>query len=53
MLFKITKASQLDFEDYKEFKTLEELRDFVMNENKKFKSCIIYWEDRELIIYDD
>ena len=51
--FKIRRASDLAFIDYRTFETIEELRDYVINQDEKNKSCVIYWEDMELLIYDD
>lgn len=53
MTFKITRASELDYIVYMTFRTLEELRDFVISQNEKTKSCVIYWDNMELLIYDD
>lgn len=35
MTFKITRASELDYIVYMTFRTLEELRDFVISQNEK------------------
>ena len=55
MTFKVNRAS--DFCScmgyYKTFETLEQLRDFVISENEKSESCVIYWDTMQLIIYDD
>ena len=53
MEFKITKASDYEFVEHRTFSTIEEIRDFVLSENKKSHSCVIYWDDMELLIYDD
>ncbi len=55
MTFKVNRASDIicSISYYKTFETLEQLRDFVIKENEKRKSCIIYWDSMELIIYDD
>ena len=55
MTFKVNRASDIicSIGYYKTFETLEQLRDFVIKENEKRKSCIIYWDSMELIIYDD
>lgn len=52
MEFKILKASDFCFEAHETFETIEQLRDFVIRENGKFKACVIYWDTMELIIYD-
>lgn len=53
MKFKIGRASDLEFIDYRTFETIEELRDYVINQNERNKSCVIYWDNMELLIYDD
>lgn len=53
MDFVVYKASDWNFVCHKRFKTLEELRDYVISENEKDHSCIIYWDKMELTIYDD
>lgn len=52
MTFKITKASDLNYEDMKDFTTLEELKDYITAINPDRKSCVIYFDEPELTIYD-
>ena len=53
MTFKVTKASDWNFVDEKTFATLEELKDYIISVDKKNKSCVIYFDSSELLIYDD
>lgn len=41
MTFKVTKASDWNFEDEKTFATLEELKDYITAVNDKDNSCVI------------
>lgn len=57
MIFNITKASDWEYRDTKEFNSLEELRDFVKKEYafKDTPACVLYFpEDKSpsLQIYD-
>ena len=57
MVFNITKASDWEYRDTKEFNSLEELRDFVKKEYafKDAPACVLYFpEDKSpsLQIYD-
>lgn len=57
MLFRIKKASDSDYKDIKEFNYIEEIRDFVKNENNEnyCPSCVLYFYDDYtplLLIYD-
>ena len=52
MTFKVTKASDLNFEDEKTFATLEELKDYITAVNDERKSCVIYFDTSELLIKD-
>ena len=53
MTFTVTKASDWDFKEDKTFTTLEELKDYITAVNDKDKSCVIYFDSLELLIYDD
>ena len=55
MIFKVNRASDYNIiPNYKmNFETLEELRDYVVKENEKTKACVIWWDTKELLIYDD
>lgn len=58
MIFNITKASDWGYKDTKEFNSIEEIRDFVKNENVEryyAPACVLFFnEDKEpeLLIYD-
>lgn len=52
MKFKITKASDYEYIQHREFGTFEELRDYVLKENEKKKACVIWRDTMELLIYD-
>lgn len=57
MIFNITKASDWEYKDTKEFNSVEEIRDFVKKENTTIYSpaCVLYfWDNKtpELQIYD-
>lgn len=58
MIFNITKASDWEYKDTKEFNSVDEIRDFVKKENVAryyAPACVLYFnEDRapELLIYD-
>lgn len=53
MKFKINKASDMYFTEHRTFETLEQLRDYVIDQNKNGSACVIYWDTMELLIYDD
>lgn len=53
MTFKISQASDYHFEDTKTFTTIEYLKEYIETVNPKCKSCVIYFDSLELIIYDD
>lgn len=50
MLFNITKASDWEYKDKKEFNSVEEIRDFVKRENalKYVPACVLYFSEDEL-----
>lgn len=57
MIFNITKASDWDYKDMKEFNSLDELRDFVEKAStyKYAPACVLYFSEDglpELQIYD-
>lgn len=57
MLFNITKASDWEYKDTKEFNSIEEIREFVKKENSTHyaPACVLYFpedEAPELKIYD-
>lgn len=57
MVFNITKASDWEYKDTKEFNSIEEMRDFVKKEYKgRFEpSCVLYFPEHGtpvLQIYD-
>ena len=52
MEFRILKASDWNFRDKKTFSTIEELKDYINAVNPERKSCVIYFGQSEVWIYD-
>lgn len=51
MIFTVKKASDWEYKRFIEISNLEELKNFVLSFD--CKDCVIYWDDMELLIYDD
>lgn len=57
MVFNITKASDWNYKDTKDFNSVEEIKDFVKKENtsRYTPACVLYFNENvppELQIYD-
>ena len=52
MTFKIDKASDWNYKDLKEFTTIEELKDYIATKNPERESCVIYFDESRITIYD-